>query len=233
MSRIGIVTGMPFERDLVLRRLVECLGRDRTKHQVAEVTSLGLVQMTRKRIGQGLLEVFSTPCEVCGGRGHTVSTEPVEVEEAVEERSRRGGDRGNRRSGRKAPVNLGGKQTGKTPPPPKFDENGHIDHASEEAAHEEEVPAPAEAGEVSEDVVEVEVVGEVVDPAPEVDAAYEDPSDDESTTPAEPTAESTPADEPAETDQAPSADDLAAPSEPAPAEESTTAEPAPERSEAV
>ena len=39
-------------RELVLRRLVECLGRDRTKHQVAEVTSLGLVQMTRKRVGQ-------------------------------------------------------------------------------------------------------------------------------------------------------------------------------------
>ena len=56
-------------RDLVLRRLVECLGRDRTKHQVAEVTSLGLVQMTRKRIGMGLLEVFSEPCEACNGRG--------------------------------------------------------------------------------------------------------------------------------------------------------------------
>ncbi len=60
-------------RDLVLRRLVECLGRDRTKHQVAEVTSLGLVQMTRKRIGGGLLEIFSTTCESCGGRGHHVS----------------------------------------------------------------------------------------------------------------------------------------------------------------
>ena len=60
-------------RDLVLRRLVECLGRDRTKHQVAEVTSLGLVQMTRKRIGQGLLEAFSETCEHCGGRGIRVS----------------------------------------------------------------------------------------------------------------------------------------------------------------
>lgn len=56
-------------RDLVLRRLLECLSRDRTKHQVAEVTSLGLVQMTRKRIGQGLLEVFSEPCPACDGRG--------------------------------------------------------------------------------------------------------------------------------------------------------------------
>jgi ribonuclease E len=60
-------------RDLVLRRLVECLGRDRTKHQVAEVTSLGLVQMTRKRIGSGLLESFSETCEVCSGRGVKVS----------------------------------------------------------------------------------------------------------------------------------------------------------------
>ena len=60
-------------RDLVLRRLVECLGRDRTKHQVAEVTSLGLVQMTRKRISQGLLESFSSTCEHCGGRGLHVS----------------------------------------------------------------------------------------------------------------------------------------------------------------
>ena len=60
-------------RDLVLRRLVECLGRDRTKHQVAEVTSLGLVQMTRKRIGSGLLESFSETCEHCNGRGIRVS----------------------------------------------------------------------------------------------------------------------------------------------------------------
>jgi ribonuclease E len=63
-------------RDLVLRRLVECLGRDRTKHQVAEVTSLGLVQMTRKRIGQGLIEAFSTTCDSCGGRGMHVSLHP-------------------------------------------------------------------------------------------------------------------------------------------------------------
>lgn len=64
-------------RDLVLRRLMECLSRDRTKHQVAEVTSLGLVQMTRKRVGLGLLETFSEPCEVCQGRGVVVHTEPV------------------------------------------------------------------------------------------------------------------------------------------------------------
>ncbi|MFF3856764.1 ribonuclease E/G [Micromonospora sp. NPDC002575] len=64
-------------RELVLRRLTECLGRDRTKHQVTEITSLGLVQMTRKRIGAGLLEAFSEPCECCKGRGLIIHTEPV------------------------------------------------------------------------------------------------------------------------------------------------------------
>nr|WP_227000749.1 Rne/Rng family ribonuclease [Protaetiibacter intestinalis] len=64
-------------RDLVLRRLVECLSRDRTKHQVAEVTSLGLVQMTRKKLGLGLLESFSETCEVCAGRGLIVHHDPV------------------------------------------------------------------------------------------------------------------------------------------------------------
>ncbi len=66
-------------RDLVLRRLIECLARDRTKHQVAEVTSLGLVQMTRKRVGSGLLAAFSVPCEHCSGRGVLISTELTEL----------------------------------------------------------------------------------------------------------------------------------------------------------
>jgi ribonuclease E len=83
-------------RDLVLRRLTECLGRDRTKHQVAEVTSLGLVQMTRKRVGQGLLEAFSVPCEACNGRGVRVTSEPVDQSD---QRSGDGGG-GERGSGR-------------------------------------------------------------------------------------------------------------------------------------
>ena len=66
-------------RDLVLRRLVECLGRDRTRHQVTEITSLGLVQMTRKRVGEGLVEAFSSPCEACEGRGFIVHRHPVET----------------------------------------------------------------------------------------------------------------------------------------------------------
>lgn len=69
---------LPENQELVLRRLNEALGRDRTRHQVSEVTSLGLVQMTRKRLGNGLLETFSTECGCCGGRGIIVSDDPVE-----------------------------------------------------------------------------------------------------------------------------------------------------------
>ena len=84
-------------RDLVLRRLVECLGRDRTKHQVAEVTSLGLVQMTRKRIGTDLLEAFSEPCEHCNGRGLHIHLEPVEAAAESADVSGDGAGRGGRR----------------------------------------------------------------------------------------------------------------------------------------
>jgi ribonuclease E len=99
-------------RDLVLRRLVECLARDRTRHQVAEVTSLGLVQMTRKRIGTGLLETFSKPCECCDGRGLTTTSEPVPVP-ARETGERRG------RSGsktRKSPAKSSPKSPSKAAP---------------------------------------------------------------------------------------------------------------------
>jgi ribonuclease E len=71
---------LPSNRELLLRRLVECLGRDRTRHQVAEITSLGLVQMTRKRIGTGLLEAFSTECPQCHGRGVELHDMPVETQ---------------------------------------------------------------------------------------------------------------------------------------------------------
>ncbi|MEO6531483.1 MAG: Rne/Rng family ribonuclease, partial [Specibacter sp.] len=100
-------------RDLVLRRLVECLGRDRTKHQVAEVTSLGLVQMTRKRMGTGLLEVFGEQCGTCLGRGmvtheipvehrrvHTVAVESPQAHAAKVAAEQRDGDRTANRSTR-------------------------------------------------------------------------------------------------------------------------------------
>ncbi len=63
-------------QEMVRRRLLECLSRDRTKNQVSEITSLGLVQMTRKKIGVGLLETFGETCECCGGRGLVVQDEP-------------------------------------------------------------------------------------------------------------------------------------------------------------
>ena len=77
-------------RELVLRRLIECLGRDRTRHQVAEVTSLGLIQMTRKRVGQGLVEAFSTTCEACDGAGYITHSHPVERTDGPDTGVRRG-----------------------------------------------------------------------------------------------------------------------------------------------
>ncbi|WP_416953585.1 Rne/Rng family ribonuclease [Nocardioides sp. T5] len=89
-------------RDLVVRRLVECLGRDRTRHQVAEVTSLGLVQMTRKRIGTGLVEAFSENCEHCHGRGVVIKDQPVDPDARSDDGE---GRRGSRRRGRRGSGN--------------------------------------------------------------------------------------------------------------------------------
>lgn len=83
-------------RDLVLRRLTEALARDRTRHQVSEVTSLGLVQLTRKRLGTGLIEAFSSTCPHCAGRGITLHSDPVESGSAAGRRSESGGRRGRR-----------------------------------------------------------------------------------------------------------------------------------------
>ena len=83
-------------RDLVLRRLTEALARDRTRHQVSEVTSLGLVQLTRKRLGTGLIEAFSTTCPHCGGRGLTLHADPVDSAPAIGRKSESGGKKGRR-----------------------------------------------------------------------------------------------------------------------------------------
>jgi ribonuclease E len=85
-------------RDLVLRRLTEALARDRTRHQVSEVTSLGLVQLTRKRLGTGLIEAFSTTCPHCSGRGITLHADPVDSAAAIGRKSESGGGRRGRRS---------------------------------------------------------------------------------------------------------------------------------------
>ena len=83
-------------RDLVLRRLTEALARDRTRHQVSEVTSLGLVQLTRKRLGTGLIEAFSTSCPHCGGRGILLHGDPVDSTATTGRKSDSGGRRGKR-----------------------------------------------------------------------------------------------------------------------------------------
>ncbi len=112
-------------RDAVLRRLVECLGRDRTKHQVAEVTSLGLVQMTRKRVGQGLIEAFSTTCDSCNGRGIHIHMDPVKM---------------------KAPMPQVNSQTAHHPDvdEPDVDDAAATDHEFRETLNEE-APEEAEA----------------------------------------------------------------------------------------
>src|SRR5690606_24512767 len=100
-------------RDLVLRRLTEALARDRTRHQVSEVTSLGLVQLTRKRLGTGLLEAFSTTCTHCNGRGIVLHTDPVDSAQP----SRRS-DSGSRRSKRSKRSRSDDVQVVKVPPHP-------------------------------------------------------------------------------------------------------------------
>ncbi|MDN5977145.1 MAG: Rne/Rng family ribonuclease [Acidipropionibacterium jensenii] len=94
---------LPVNRELLVRRLVECLGRDRTRHQVSEVTSLGLVQMTRKKIGTGLAEAFTEECKECGGRGYHRFTEPVDSQAPADggERSAHKGRSNHSRSGSK------------------------------------------------------------------------------------------------------------------------------------
>jgi ribonuclease E len=101
---------LPSNRELLLRRLVECLGRDRTRHQVAEITSLGLVQMTRKRIGTGLLEAFSTECPHCHGRGYELHDMPVESRKSADGGARDPGPR-DRRSTAQSRSGKAGKAT--------------------------------------------------------------------------------------------------------------------------
>lgn len=106
-------------RDLVLRRLIECLGRDRTRHQVAEVTSLGLVQMTRKRVGQGLVEAFSTTCEACDGHGFITHEHPVEKNEDKGNQNQSRSNNNNKKNAQNQKKNNEPKQS---EPDPKHEE---------------------------------------------------------------------------------------------------------------
>lgn len=128
-------------RDLVQRRLIETLSRDRTKHQVAEVTSLGLVQMTRKKLGLGLLESFSDNCEVCAGRGIIVHHEPVSKQRGS---SLNSGSNGSSGSGRSRNRGENAKaQTGGTHAITEDAKNALAAIAASTIAHEDEAHAPA------------------------------------------------------------------------------------------
>ncbi|RKM75832.1 translation initiation factor IF-2 N-terminal domain-containing protein [Rhodococcus opacus] len=138
-------------RDLVLRRLTEALGRDRTRHQVSEVTSLGLVQMTRKKLGTGLVEAFSTTCEHCHGRGILVHAEPIEVKASEDNGARGGSSRGGDSGGSRKKRGRDKSSGGETSQPPVHEETPTVDatvkrahpvalamahhHHEEEAAH--------------------------------------------------------------------------------------------------
>lgn len=139
-------------RDLVLRRLIECLSRDRTKHQVAEVTSLGLVQMTRKKLGLGLLETFSEACEVCAGRGVIVHHDPVV-------KHRGGGAPQSGGSARRGGRGGGGGNTNGTPP---TQSNGGT-HVITEGAKSALAQIAASTIHPSADIADVPVI----EPAPE------------------------------------------------------------------
>ncbi|UDY24507.1 Rne/Rng family ribonuclease [Nocardioides sp. Kera G14] len=160
-------------RDLVLRRLVECLGRDRTRHQVAEVTSLGLVQMTRKRIGTGLVEAFSETCSHCQGRGIVVHDHPVatsgapqvEPDEQPRGRRRRGG-KGRNGGGDEAPTP---EPTPAIPSPkviaslPRHEYDDEVVHADDALAESDAEAAPLDGDTVLESNEELETTADLTD----------------------------------------------------------------------
>jgi ribonuclease E len=173
-------------RDLVLRRLTEALGRDRTRHQVSEVTSLGLVQLTRKRLGTGLIEAFSTTCPHCSGRGIMLHADPVDSAPATGRKSESGGGRRGRRSKKgKVEEPAVAKVPAHTAEHPMFkamaaangrheddtDESAHIDH--EEEVVSDQGREDAESDEQLQKQVAREAVEEDLD-----DDDFEDSDDD-------------------------------------------------------
>ncbi|MBJ8346801.1 translation initiation factor IF-2 N-terminal domain-containing protein [Antrihabitans sp. YC2-6] len=206
-------------RDLVLRRLTEALGRDRTRHQVSEVTSLGLVQMTRKKLGTGLVEAFSTPCEHCHGRGILVHAYPVEVSSGDDSGSRqaaRSESPARKRRGRERPAPEPAEAVSNGHPASEVDASvrrahpvalamaaHHHDHPAAEHASESEQVVADQPAEVAADLdaAATEVTSDVL--APEVDVEVtptvpETAKPDESTAAAEPVAEDKPAEKAAE-----------------------------------
>ena len=175
---------LPANRELLLRRLVECLGRDRTRHQVAEVTSLGLVQMTRKKIGTGLAEAFTVPCETCKGRGYHVHDAPVATQAPAD-----GGDREGKRRGSSAktpkaatPKPTAAKKSTRSRKAPK---PGEDVAAVTDAPTLLDAPAPGDSPAAVENTVAVENTAPVDSSPMEVAAAVEVPASAEVSAPVE------------------------------------------------
>ncbi|SEH73347.1 ribonuclease E [Mycolicibacterium rutilum] len=144
-------------RDLVLRRLTEALARDRTRHQVSEVTSLGLVQLTRKRLGTGLVEAFSTSCTHCAGRGIVLHGDPVDSASGNGRKSDTGGGRRGKRGKRGAKAE--DVPVAKVPPHPAGEHPMFKAMAAANGKHEDDEDGSDETGE-AEDVKPAEEVGE-------------------------------------------------------------------------
>ncbi|WP_228255143.1 Rne/Rng family ribonuclease [Ornithinimicrobium avium] len=232
-------------RDLVVRRLLECLGRDRTKHQVAEVTSLGLVQMTRKRVGSGLIEVFSETCAHCAGRGIIVQTEPAHRHGNGNGGSEDSGGRRGRSKGRSGSSSGGGEgRTAQQPSKPTGPTPAQIAaaaHAAAVQAGEKPVAAETAADPVAGGQA-MSTPGTAVEQAVSEQAVSEQAATEQPATkrraakrsPARPAAEQPAAEQPAaeqpaderSADQEPAADEPAR--EPAPVVEAALA-PAPKR----
>jgi len=186
-------------RDLVLRRLTEALARDRTRHQVSEVTSLGLVQLTRKRLGTGLIEAFSTTCPHCSGRGITLHADPVDSAAAIGRKSESGGGRRSRRAKKgKAEEPAVAKVPTHTAEHPMFkamaaangrhdddtDESAHADHEEEavgdqgrEDAESDEQLQKQVAREAADEDLEDDDFGDSDEDADDEDADDEDETD--------------------------------------------------------
>ncbi len=171
-------------RDLVLRRLTEALARDRTRHQVSEVTSLGLVQMTRKKLGTGLVEAFSTTCSHCSGRGIMLHADPVDTAAAAGRKAEPGSRRSKR--GKKArtdepavarvPAHVPGEH-------PMFKAMAAANGRPEDEDSEEELADELDREAIAEADTEEQVAEEIVDEDLEDedfdDSEDEDDSDDE------------------------------------------------------
>ncbi len=185
-------------RDLVLRRLTEALARDRTRHQVSEVTSLGLVQLTRKKLGTGLIEAFSTTCPHCSGRGIMLHGDPVDSAPATGRKSESGGRRGRRSKKGKAEErgrrrhrarararrasDVQGHGRGQRCGHHDDDESAHGDDAENVPADQNEDDAEADAQlhkQVAKETAEEDLEDEDFDDTEDDDDSDDDDSDDD------------------------------------------------------